>query len=298
MHKVKQPKTYDEQIAILHSHGCAIDDEADCKDKLSSIGYYRLSAYFLPFKQKDGTYTEGTSFNTVFRIYEFDRKLRHLLFSAIDVIEIYIRSTLSYYHSEKYGSLGYKDASNFKNKHNHEKFESNLNREISNNSNVPFVKHHMEYYDGNFPIWAAIELFTFGMLSYFYNDLKTSYQKAIARKMGQNNHELASWLRCCTDLRNACAHYSRLYNRIFTATPSGLGLDEREGHRLWGAVLMLRSLYPFPDKWNSEVIPAIFALFDEYKDDLDLRYIAFPKDWKDQLPCPKPHKPIPSSKPL
>lgn len=113
MPEVKPPKTYDEQIAILRSHGCAIDDESDCKDKLSSIGYYRLSAYFLPFKQKDGSYTEGTNFNKVFRIYEFDRKLRHLLFGAIDVIEIYIRSTLSYCHSERYGSLGYKDASSF-----------------------------------------------------------------------------------------------------------------------------------------------------------------------------------------
>lgn len=283
MPEVKQPKTYEEQISILRSHGCLIDDESDCKGKLSSIGYYRLSAYFLPFKQEDGNYVEGTNFNTVFRIYEFDRKLRHILFSAIDVIEIYIRSSLSYYHSEKYGALGYQDSSNFKKKHNHEKFEANLDREISNNSNVPFVKHHMEHYDGSFPIWVATELFTFGMLSYFYNDLKTADQKAVARQMGQNNHELASWLRCCTDLRNACAHYSRLYNRIFTATPSGLGLSEREGHRLWGATLMLRSLYPSPDKWNAEVIPAITALFDEYKDDIDLHHIAFPENWKDQL---------------
>ena len=88
MPEVKQPKTYEEQVSILRSHGCIIDDEADCTDKLSSIGYYRLSAYFLPFKQADGTYAEDTNFNTVFRIYEFDRKLRHILFGAIDVIEI------------------------------------------------------------------------------------------------------------------------------------------------------------------------------------------------------------------
>lgn len=283
MPAVKQPRTYEEQIAILRRHGCTIEDEADCMDKLSSIGYYRLSAYFLPFKRRDGTYVQGTDFHTVFRMYEFDRKLRHLLFSAIDVIEIYIRSTLSYYHSAKYGSLGYKNASNFKKKHNHEKFESSLDREISNNSNVPFVNHHIEHYHGCFPIWAAAELFTFGMLSYFYNDLKTSDQKAVARKMGQNNHELASWLRCCTDLRNACAHYSRLYNRIFTAVPSGLNLSEREGHRLWGAVLMLRSLYPSTDTWNSEVVPTITALMDEYINDISLCHIAFPEDWKYQL---------------
>lgn len=283
MSEVKQAKTYEEQLSILRSRGCIIDDEGDCMDKLSSIGYYRLSAYFLPFKQKDESYVEGTNFNTVFRIYEFDRRLRHILFSAIDVIEIYLRSTLSYYHSERYGPLGYKDPSNFKKKHNHEKFESNLKREISNNSAMPFVKHHEERYNGCFPIWVAMELFTFGMLSYFYNDLKTPDQKIIARRMRQNNHELVSWLRCCTDLRNACAHYSRLYNRIFTAIPSGLNLSEREGRRLWGAVLMLHSLYPSPNQWNSEVIPAITDLFEEYKDDIRLCHIAFPEDWEDRI---------------
>lgn len=283
MSEVKEPKTYEEQIAILRSHGCVIDDEADCMDKLSAIGYYRLSAYFLPFKQEDGTYVEGTNFSTVFRIYEFDRKLRHLLFGVIDVIEIYLRSTLSYFHSGKYGSLGYRDASNFKSRHNHGKFEANLEREISNNSKIPFVKHHIEHYDGKLPLWVATEIFTFGMLSYFYNDLKTADQKAVARQIGQNNHELASWLRCCTDLRNACAHYSRLYNRIFTATPSGLGLGEREGHRLWGVMLMLRSLYPSASTWNSEFLPAIYALFDEYKEGISLHHMAFPEDWKTQL---------------
>ena len=254
MPEIKQPRTYDEQIDILRRHGCVIGDEADCIDKLASIGYYRISAYFLPFRKADGSYITGTDFRTVFRIYEFDRKFRHIIFGAIDVIEIYLRSTLSYFHSSKYGSIGYKDASSFGSRHNHEKFEANLAREIANNNKIPFVKHHIDNYDNKFPLWVAMELFTFGMLSYFYNDLKTSDQKAVARQMGQNNHELASWLRCCTDLRNACAHYSRLYNRIFTAAPSGLSLTEWEGRRLWGAVLMLRSLYKSSDKWNSEVV--------------------------------------------
>ena len=283
MAEVKQPKSYEELIKILRNHGCIIENEAECIQKLSNIGYYRLSAYFLPFKQTDGTYLKGTQFNTVYQIYEFDRKLRHLLFGTIEVIEVCVRSILSNYHASKYGSLGYKDAVNFKGKHNHEKFEENLEREISNNSKIPFVKHHLNKYSGKFPIWVASELFTFGMLSYFYNDLKTSDQKVIAKEMGLNNRELASWLRCCTDLRNACAHYSRLYNRIFTSAPSGLNLSERERRRLWGEVLMLRSLYPSVEKWNTEFIPAIIALIDEYKADINFYHIAFPEDWEKRL---------------
>lgn len=283
MSEVKRPTTYEEQVTILRRHGCIINDEADCKDKLSSIGYYRLSAYFLPFRQSDGNYLAGTTFDQVYRIYEFDRKLRNLLLGLLEVIEISLRSRLSFFHSARYGALGYLDASNFSPKHNHGRFQENLNREIANNSKVPFVKHHQDKYDGQFPIWVATELFTFGMLSYFYTDLKTADKKAFARELGANFRKLEGWLRCCTDLRNICAHYGRLYHRIFTAAPARLDLSEQDSRRLWGVVLVVRDLYPSAEMWNSEVIPKIASLFDEYKSDINLRHIAFPEDWKTQL---------------
>ena len=280
---VKQPTTYEEQIAILRRHGCIISDEIDCKDKLASIGYYRLSAYFLPFRQDNGNYLVGTTFDTIYRIYEFDRKFRNLLFNALEVIEISLRSRLSYFHSARYGALGYEDPANFSSKHNHERFMENLDRQIASNAKVPFVKHHKDKYQGHFPIWVAMELFTFGMLSYFYNDLKTADKKAFARELGANYRKLVGWFRCCTDLRNICAHYGRLYHRIFTAAPARLDLDEHDSRRLWGAVLVVRDLYPSSDKWDFEFIPQIEALIDEYQHDIDLHHIAFPDNWKDQL---------------
>ena len=69
-------------------------------DILVNIGYYRLSAYFLPFKSFDGTYVENLSFERVYRVYEFDRKFRNLLFSAIEVIEVSLRTRLAHFHSE------------------------------------------------------------------------------------------------------------------------------------------------------------------------------------------------------
>lgn len=149
MPEVKQPATYEEQIVLLRKHGCIINDETDCRDKLSSIGYYRLSAYFLPFRRDDGTYSVGTAFDTVYRIYEFDRRFRNLLFSALEVIEISLRSRLSYFHSSRYGALGYKNPTNFNPRHDHERFEKNLEREIANNgcrisittSGLPIKRH-------------------------------------------------------------------------------------------------------------------------------------------------------------
>ena len=164
----------------------------------------------LPFKNEDGTYGKNLSFERVYHIYEFDRRLRNLLFSAIEVIEISLRARLAYFHSEKYGPLGYLDASFFNSKHNAEKFKANLNREIENNKKVLFVKHHLEHYDGKFPLWVVCELFTFGMLSYFYNDLTT------ADKPKQKNKE-----RMQTVNQTASAFYLSFANSssIFSSCP-------------------------------------------------------------------------------
>ncbi len=280
MSTVKQPTTYQQQIAKLLSRGCVIEDVANCERILSEIDYYRLSAYFLPFKKSDDTYKEGTSFTKVYRIYEFDRKLRNLLFSAIEVIEIWLRSSLSYFHAHKYGPLGYLDTTHFNARHNHIKFMQMLDGEIDNNATVPFVQHHITQYQRQFPLWVACELFTFGMLSYFYSDLLTADKKQL---MGRAYHDASTWLRCCTDLRNICAHYGRLYFRTFPSIPSGFYLDTDSSRKLWGATLSVKALYPSKEKWNQEFLPALKALFDEYGDTIDLKHIAFPADWATQL---------------
>jgi abortive infection bacteriophage resistance protein len=111
MEPVKPPITYQEQVNKLRSRGCVIADEDEAIGILSHVNYYRLTAYFLPFKRADGMYSPDTNFNTIYRIYEFDRKIRHIIFSAIEEIEIFVRSTLAYYHGHKYGPLGYLDGS-------------------------------------------------------------------------------------------------------------------------------------------------------------------------------------------
>lgn len=283
--EIKRATTYEQQIEILKQRGCLIDDETFCKEKLMAINYYRLTAYFLPFKSSDGDrFQEGTSFLRVYRVYEFDRKLRVLLLSALEEVEIYLRSRFSYYHAHKYGPIGYLDPANFSGKHNHAKFRQNIDREVDNNKQALFVKHHLETYDGVFPIWVISELFTFGMLSYFYNDLKLADQKCLAHELFDSvPKNIVSWLRCCTDLRNICAHYGRLYYRIFPAIPAGVELNPVAKRRLWGAIMALRVLYPNSEKWNSEILVSLETLFDEYRGDIDLYHLAFPENWIRQL---------------
>jgi abortive infection bacteriophage resistance protein len=276
---VKSPVDHEELIRILKNHGCIIKDEISTIRILSQVDYYRISAYFLPFKQENGRYRQGTSFEQVYRIYEFDRRLRNILYGALETIEIALRTRLAYFFSLKYGSLGYLDSNNFNAHHQSDKFNENIRREIERHRNIPFVRHHLEKYEGNFPLWVLMELFTFGMLSYFYSDLKTSDQKQIAGIYGANYADVRSWLRCCTDIRNICAHYGRLYYRVFSATPAGLPVSINAKRRLWGAVLVIKALYPDQDKWNREVMQEMKKLFDQYADSISLYHIAFPENW-------------------
>lgn len=284
MAQLKEPTTYQEQLDILQKRNIVIDDPERCTSILESVNYYRFTAYFLPFKLKDGTYRSGIRFQRVYQIYEFDRKLRGILFSALEEVEIYLRAKFAYFHAHKYGAEGYMEAANYSSHHQAEKFKENLSREISSNKRSAFVIHHNEHYDGHFPIWAVVELFTFGMLSRFYSDMKTSDQKYLARELyGTVPKNVISWLRCCTDLRNICAHYGRLYFRIFPATPASVDATASQARQLWGAVLALKALYPDGEKWNAETLQQLCALLEEYHDDIVLGHIGFPEDWSQKL---------------
>ena len=280
MKNIKPFCDYDEQVAELRKKGCLISDDNICKSKLINIGYYRLKAYTLTFKRKDGTYKDGFSFYRVSRLYDFDKELRALLSPIIETIEISWRARLVYFHAQKYGPLGYLDEKSFGLNHNHIRFKAKIEELKEQYKTLLFVKHYNEQYNGVFPLWVIAELFTFGTTSYFYDDLLTSDKKAFA---GVNYEKLSGWLRCCTDLRNICAHHGRLYYRIFTSMPAGFNISENEARRLWGAILAVRALYPDEEEWNSKFIPRLSQLFDDYCDAIDLYHMAFPVDWKDKL---------------
>ena len=127
-----------------------------------------------------------------------------------------------------------------------------------------------------------MELFTFGMLSYFYAEMLTPDQKAIAHTVFKTSvADAKSWLYCCTNLRNICAHSRRLYNSVFSVIPARIpNVDKSAERKLFAAIMAVRGLYPDTDKWNTEFMPAMSALLDEYSDVVLYRFIGFPEDWE------------------
>lgn len=282
---VKEPITYDEQVKRIAAKGFIIENPDSCKEFLMQANYYRLLAYYLPFKKKDGTCFKGISFRRVQRIYEFDSHLRSILSSAIEQIEFYLRTQISYHLSFEYGALGYLDATIFNSHHNDEIFKEKIAACIADNKRTLVVKHHNQKYGGKFPLWVIIEFFSMGTLSYLYADLLTPDKKQIASASFNTSADcLQSWLRCLTDLRNRCAHYSRLYYWIFSAVPkTPQNAPYAFDRKLFSQILMLKYLYPNKNRWNGSVSISIEALIDEYLPDISLKHIGFPKNWKELL---------------
>ncbi len=282
---VKNPATIKAQLEKLRSRGCEIEDEERAKFVLENINYYRLVHYFSVFLENKGRYREGTTFDKVMRVYDFDRLLRSLLLTALEEVEISMRAHISNFHALKYGALGYLNESCFDIHHNHKFFTSKIDRLVESNTGEGLVTHHMRKYGGAFPLWVIMELFSFGMLNTFYSDLKTDDKKAIADKaFGISYRCVEDWLYCLSDLRNMCAHYNRLYGNKMESVPKQPGNYHRPlTNSLYDHIIILKELYPRADIWKSTFLMRLEMLFMEYSDVVELEHIGFPDNWREEL---------------
>ena len=283
--RVKSPATVEDQIEKLKSRGCVIEDYDHAVCALSNINYYRLAHYFAVFLETKNRYREGTSFETVMHIYDFDRLMRSLLLTGLEEVEITMRANISNYHALKYGALGYMNEASFDNRHNHKTFLKKIDRMIENNTGEQLVTHHMKKYGGAFPLWVIMELFSFGNLNIFYSDLKVEDKRAIAENaFGLSYRCVENWLQCLSELRNRCAHYNRLYADPFPSAPRQIpDLEYNMSNTLFDYMLVLRQLYPRSEIWNTAFAGKLILLISEYSPYIELYRIGFPANWQELL---------------
>ncbi len=91
--------TFSDQAEQLLKRGLVAQDKQAVIEKLQAVSYCRLSAYWYPFRQPDGSLAAGTSLEMVWRRYTFDRQLRLLVLDAIERVEIAVRSQVINRHS-------------------------------------------------------------------------------------------------------------------------------------------------------------------------------------------------------
>lgn len=185
--KQHQPSmTIEEQVENLKSIGLIVNDEEYAKKILNDISYFRLiKAYSLNLKPKNGNYENEVTFEQIVELYLFNANFRQIIFPEIEKVEINVRCRIANYFAEQYGVLGYLEADNFINSEYHQAFLQDIEEEIRRNSKAPFVKNFRDNYEGgNLPIYALVEVFSFGTLSKFYKNMKNPDKKAVARSFG------------------------------------------------------------------------------------------------------------------
>ncbi|MDP1720499.1 MAG: Abi family protein, partial [Candidatus Nanopelagicaceae bacterium] len=239
----KRYLTFEEQLELIKSRGLEVTDDDMALDYLRRIGYYHLSAYWYSFRQisplnsheaevipsRSDEFISGCSFQHVVELYVFDKRLRLLLLDAIERIEVAIRVDVAYL-------LGSKDPFAHSNPDLlHGKFTKKINprtektdyetwiakhekKEIS--AKDDFARHFREKYGFPLPIWVAVELWDFGMLSMFYQGMAIADKEVIATRYGIPNWQIMeSWLRSLNFIRNVTAHHGRLWNRNLIDQP-------------------------------------------------------------------------------
>lgn len=290
----KQILNIDQQIQTYKDAGLSFTSEDDVKTELKAIGYYRLRGYSTHFYDAQyKAYRNGTDFKDIMDLYHFDVDLSHLLFKMTTAIEVALRARLSDAMLIYQDALIWTDPSSFADKKLFWKNFSTISSEIARSSDV-FIRHHYQQYDGVIPVWAAVEVMSFGALSKMIKNLKTgsnsaysvlanhySYTTQKGHTVNPSKNMLSSWIHSVTMLRNACAHNSRIYGRTFSTSPEILHADKdaystRNG--LYQIILAMKYLRPNDTSWKA-FVAEFQQLLTIYTKVVDLSCINFPTDW-------------------
>lgn len=282
---VKPARSYEEQARrLLEMHNLDIGDIAHARRILSTVNYYRLTTYGKHLRQPQNPelFVDGVSLDTLYALYRFDMGLRHALLPVLEFFEVQLRAKLSYRLAMAHGSTGYTNAENFRQDNQsqgiHKSLINKFKIEVRRQDALPFVRHHKTKYGGHFPIWVAVELFSFGMLAQLFDMMTDEDQWAVSGEYDMEPDMLAALIHAAVELRNICAHYNRLYNQTIDDQPLlPPQYAAYESDRAFPTVLMLRTVAGYHPVYT-KMIDGIARLADEFPE-ANLGLCGFPEDW-------------------
>lgn len=283
----KSPKTISEQIELLKSRGLIVEDESKLERYLQNISYYHFSIYFKHF-QKNDVFIDGASFEDVLNVYVFDQKLRMILLDLLERIEKSFKCRMVYEMSTKYNDshwIGKKRY--FSDIKNYKKNTIPLLKRSRNSKEVCVRHYYKKYTTPPFPpAWTVVELLTFGESVMIFGQLSKENKKIIAQTYGLNKKFIYNWMYALSNIRNFCAHHSRLWNREFVISLTqkhGLYTDLFEnsnGNRLFNYLVVMQVInckFNPDSKW----IERLEKIIDDHN--VNISHMGCPDDWKERL---------------
>ena len=235
----KPALTFEQQADQLLARGM-IGDRAQMIVRLSTVNYYRLSAYWYTFRlpgsvpgTKADALKEGTTFDQIWDRYCFDQQLRLLVMEAIESIEVATKTQLAYHHAHRFDPFAYATnpaclprmtSGGSGDPRSHAFWIADVRKQIDRNSDHPFVRAYRTKYtsSADLPIWMAIELMSLGNILGMYQGSRVQERHPVATMFGATVtvSEFESWLLMLHNVRNICAHHGRFWNRKLAKSPS------------------------------------------------------------------------------
>ena len=256
--EVKPFFEYDELVQRLTDRGMLVKDPLRAQQKLTQVGYYRLSGYWHTSQkferiekriQYEREFQTNTCFENIFEFYLFDKRLRGEFSDALERIEIYLRTVIAH-EIGRINPLAYLDRKQFTKgafkpdaKIRYSDWLKRHNKLIHESKEDSIEDHRRK--NKPIPIWVAAEAWDFGALSKFYSILSGKNQDLICNRLDlDNRNELDNWLINLNGIRNKCAHHARLCNRRSPRTISIprkgyfnlLNLGEDQKNKFYGIV--------------------------------------------------------------
>ena len=200
-----------------------IDDERFAATFLSSVNYYRFCGYALHYEEfrdrrRTHHYKPGTTFHDIVSLYEFDSRLRTLLFSFIEHIEVAFRTAvcleLSLLHANPHWYL---DKAVYAPGFDYARLIDDCGKEFDRSREL-FITCYKEKYSSPKlpPSWMLAEIMPLGTWSKIYCGLARRVdKKTVAKRLDISPWLLESWIAGLNALRNMCAHHNRIWNRSF-----------------------------------------------------------------------------------
>lgn len=233
--------SYEDQLALLQRRGLAVSHLEDAVALLSSVGYYRLSAYVYPYREllseearccespthyRSDAIMPGTTFEQVRALYEIDERLRAACLDALGVIEVGLRTRTTHVlgRRDPFGHVSVDaldrracDKATRSGRSAFEDWSSRCARLVDDARNEDFIKHVRTKYGEPLPVWVAVETFDFGALARLLSLMRGHDINEIASDLGVRNGQLlVGVVRNLNLVRNISAHHGRLWNRHLT----------------------------------------------------------------------------------
>lgn len=183
--------------------------------KIEKYTYYNvINSYKHIFKDNNNNYKSNVSFDEIYALYDFDKKLRYIMLKYVLEIETVVKSLIANTLSNRYGIENYLNIDNLDNNAKIKVKEyviNKINDEIKRNyKSHSAITHYIDKYN-YIPPFILIKILSFGVTSSLYGLLKQNDRQQISKYYKISDKLLKQILKNLTSVRNICAHSERLY---------------------------------------------------------------------------------------